>query len=270
MNAHSGLPSANAALQVERGLGWCDERCPDVRVDEAVTLRRCAMYRKAFRGAAISYPATVLRMDAPATWIRRHGVGVDVATAEELDRSLAAGIAPQRIVMHCREGAAGPTRLAVNARIGRFVVNSSQQLAILASGDRRPQRVLIDVTSQSAEALSAEVSACGRLDLIGLHCQLGGAGDTGRNDVFEMVAQMSRIRRQYGVILTRLSFAEDEASDWRCERSDVSRVAEVLNDALEDASARHRYPQPALVLSPRRSALLPAEQSSESTSQPVA
>ena len=161
--------------------------------------------------------------------------------------------------MHCRDGAVGPTRLAVNARIGRFVVNSSQQIAIVAGGDRGPRRVLVDVTSESAGALATEVASRGRLDLIGFHCQLGDAGDdAARSAVFDMVGQMSRIRREYGVILTRLSFAEDEASDWRCERSDVSRVAEVLNDAVEDASARYRYPQPVLVLSPRRSALLPA------------
>jgi len=260
MNVHSRLPSANTALQVERGIRWRDERCPDVRVDEAVTLRRCAMYRKAFRGAAISYPATVLGMDAVATWIRRHGVGVDVATAEELDRSLAAGIAPQRIVMHCRDDAASPARLAVNARIGRFVVNSSQQLAILADGDRRPQRVLIDVTSETAEELAAQVGSRGRLDPIGLHCQLGDADDdTARGIVFSMVAQMSRLRREYGVILTHVSLVEGESSDWRCDRSDLCRVAEVLNDAVEDGCARHRYPQPALVLSPRRSAVILAK-----------
>jgi len=257
MNTNSRSPSADTAPQLDRGLGRRHERWPDVRVDETVTLRRCAMYRKAFRRTAISYPAAVLRMDAVATWVRRHGVGIDVATAEDLDHTLAAGIAPLRIVMHCRDGDAGPTRLAVNAGIGRFVVNSSQQLASLASGDPRPQRVLIDVTSESAETFLAPVSSCGRLDLIGLHCQLGDAGDDpARRSVFDMVAQMSWIHRKYGVILTRVSIAEGEASDWRCQPSDLSRVAEVLNDAVEDACARYRYPQPALVLSPRRSALL--------------
>lgn len=139
-------------------------------------------------------------------------------------------------------------------------MNSSHQIAILVSGDRRPQRVLIDVTSESAGALVTEVASRGRLDLIGLHCQLGDAGDAAaRSAVLDMVGQMSRIRRECGVILTRLSFAEGEAGDWCCERSGLSRVAEVLNDAVEDASARYRYPQPVLVLSPRRSALLVAE-----------
>jgi diaminopimelate decarboxylase len=261
MNAHSRSASIDIASQLGRGLGRRHEASPDVRqIDETVTLRRCAMYRKAFQGAAISYPAAVLRSDAVATWIRRHGVGLNVTTAEELDRAMAAGIAPLRIVMHCRDGSAGPTRLAVNARIGRFVVNSSQQLAILASGDRRPQRVLIDVTAESADALATEVVSRGRLDLIGLHCGLGDTGDAAaRSAVFDMVGQMSRIRREYGVILTRLSFAEGEARDGCCERSDPSRVAGVLDDAVEDASARYRYPQPVLVLSPRRSALLVAE-----------
>jgi hypothetical protein len=94
-----------------------------------------------------------------------------------------------------------------------------------------------------------------------LHWQLGDTGDdAARSGVFDIVAQMSWIHRDYGVILTRVSFAEGEASDWFCEPSDLSRVAEVLNDGVENASVRgYRYPRPALVLSPRRSALLLAE-----------
>lgn len=258
---HGWSLSAGTAAQFEGGLGLGpDVEWRDALVDETVALRRCALYRKAFRGAAISYPADVLRLESVATWIRRHGVGVDVATADELDHTLEAGIAPLRIVMHRCDDAADPIRLAVNAGVGRFVVNSIQQVAILASSAQRPQRVLIDVTSETAEELAAEVGSCGRLDPIGLHCQLGDADDdAARGIVFSMVAQMSRIRREYGVILTRVSLVEGESSDWRCDRSDLCRVAEVLNDAVEDGCARHRYPQPVLVLSPRRSAVILAK-----------
>ncbi len=33
---------------------------PDTRLDEAIVLRRCAMFRKASRGTAVSYPADIL------------------------------------------------------------------------------------------------------------------------------------------------------------------------------------------------------------------
>ena len=45
----------------------------DVRLEEAIALRRCAMYRNAFRGTAIAYPAKAMRLEAIAGWMRRGG-----------------------------------------------------------------------------------------------------------------------------------------------------------------------------------------------------
>ena len=92
------------------------------------------MHRKAFKGSAVSYPAAFLGFDAVTEWIRRHRVTVDVATADELDRALAAGIAPSRIVVHPGSGAAAAIRHAVNVGAARFVVNSSRHIATLADG----------------------------------------------------------------------------------------------------------------------------------------
>lgn len=103
----------------------------DPRVDETVALPRCSLYRKAFRGAAVGYPAEVLRWDAAARWIARRGVTVDVDCAEGLDIALSAGVDPVRIVMHRSDWTAGPVRRAVNAGVGCFVVSSSQQIALL-------------------------------------------------------------------------------------------------------------------------------------------
>jgi len=54
----------------------------DVRLDEAIALRRCAMYRKAFRGTAIGYPARAMQLDTMAGWMRRERVTVDVSSAD--------------------------------------------------------------------------------------------------------------------------------------------------------------------------------------------
>ena len=147
----------------------------DPRLDITVALRRCATYRKALRGAAISYPADVLWMEPVATWVRRHGACVDVSSAEELELAVAKGIPPRRLVMHRADATARPIRLAVDAGAGRFVVDSAQQIAVLADSARRTQRVLVDVTAQPADALAAEVMAHPRLDLIG--CTGGSAAE---------------------------------------------------------------------------------------------
>jgi diaminopimelate decarboxylase len=181
-----------------------------------------------------------------------------VTSAEELDLAVGKGISPIRLVMHCADATARPVRLAANAGVGRFVVRSGQQLALLASCAQRPQRLLVDVTAQSADVLAADVMARHRLDLIGLHCRLGDAGrDAASERLQEMIAQMSWIRSKHDVILTRMSIAEFHAAEVGCDRSYLRVVSEALDEAIDDACARYRYPRPALVVAMRRSALSP-------------
>jgi len=197
-------------------------------------------------------------MEPVANWVRRHGVCVDVSSAEELELAVAKGISPRRLVLHRADATARPIRLAVNAGAGRFVVDSAQQIAVLAESARRTQPLLVDVTAQPADALAADVVARPRLDLIGLHCRLDGGVDRepAGEIVREMVAAMSWIRHQHGVILTRISLAN--AAELCCDRSYLRDVSEVLDDALDDACARFRYPRPAIVLPISQTALSPA------------
>jgi len=43
---------------------------PDLRLDEAIALRRCLLYRRAFRGSAVGCPGPLLRFDAVAKTYR--------------------------------------------------------------------------------------------------------------------------------------------------------------------------------------------------------
>jgi hypothetical protein len=230
----------------------------DPRLDVTVALRRCATYRKALRAGAISYPASILWMEPVANWVNRHGVNVDVTNAEELELAVAQGISPPRLVMHCTDATARPIRLAANAGVGRFVVRSDQHIALLASCAQRPQRLLVDVTAQTSDVLAADIMARQRLDLIGLHCRLGDTGREAAGETLqEMIAQMSWIRSKHDVILTRVSIAEFHAAEVGCDRSYLRVVSDDLDEAIDDACARYRYPRPALVVAMRRSALSP-------------
>lgn len=251
---------ARVAAQFEPGLRAVpDARWRDALVDETVTLRRCAQYRKAFRGSATSYPVDALRLAAVADWIRRHGVAVDVTSTEELEYALSAGISPLRIVMHRLDGTAGPIRRAVNAEVGGFVVNSEQQFAILASSTERTQRILVDVTARPADELASAVLLHGRLDLIGLHHRLGdGDNDDVADAVRELIARMAGITHQHGTILTRLSLADFDAVERCGDPRGLRRLAEAIDDAVEDGCIRYRFPRPALTMSPSRATILPA------------
>ncbi|MDT7762741.1 MAG: hypothetical protein QOC63_2161 [Mycobacterium sp.] len=261
MSAHSlenlwSLPEDILAW-FERGVTF--KAKPRALVDETVALRRCALYRKAFKGIAVSYPAALLEFDGLAAWIQRERVTVDVTGAGELDRAIAAGIDPTHIVMHPRGEAAAPIRAAVIAGAARFVVGSSQQVAILADSTEQNQRVVIDATNGSACGLASQVLVHRGLDLIGLHCKLDDPDEViGAVKLRAMIAEMSWIRREHSVLLTRISVEGVHIAE-RCLAPRILRgVAEAIGEVIGDACARHRYPRPALTLSPSRVALLPA------------
>jgi diaminopimelate decarboxylase len=261
MTAHSldNLWSLPQGILARFELGTRLDAKPLALIDEVVALRRCALYRKAFKGIAVSYPAELLKFDALATWIRREQVTVDVANACELDRAIAAGIAAMHIVMHPQGRAAAPIRRAVNAGSARFVVDASSQLAILADSADRIQPVVVDATDRAGDTLASEVLTRRGLELIGLHCSLDDPDDAiGAVKLREMVEEMARIRRDHGVLLTRISLAGMDVGEHCLELRILRRVAEAIGEVVGEACARHRYPRPALTVSPSRAALLPA------------
>ena len=142
------------------------------RTDQPDIVRWYLLYRKAFPWAGITCPAEAVRLPAVAKWVKKHGYAIDVRSSDELTLAISAGIPPARIVMHDSGATAGPIRRAVNVGVGRFVIGSSQQIAVLASCAQRPQRVLIDVTTDQAHDAVNAVLARNRLNLIGLHFRL--------------------------------------------------------------------------------------------------
>jgi diaminopimelate decarboxylase len=192
-----------------------------------------------------------------ATWVRRQGVTVDVTSAVDLAGAMAEGIDPMHIVIHAHDGATASVRRAVSTGAARFVVGSSRQIAGLAESADRVQRVVIDTTAM--DALTSEVLAQRGLELIGLHRRLDDPDDAiGMVALREMIAQMARIRRKHGVLLSRVSLAGLDVGERCLEPRILRRIAEAMNEVIGDACARHAFPRPGLTVSPTRSVLLPA------------
>ena len=216
-------------------------------------LGRLTLYRKAFRGAAITCPAEVLWQPDVAAAVKKHGHTVDVHSYGELDFALSLGIPAARIVVHDDGRTAAPVRCAVNAGVGRIVIGCSGQVKVLASSVNRSQRVLIDVTTEGADATVAAVFACRRLDLIGLHARLTPTADLVDYtvSVAQMVIRMARIRREHDVILSRVSLAGGDAlSGATVGVGELRTLAAALDDIFDDVCARCRFPRPALILTP--------------------
>jgi Pyridoxal-dependent decarboxylase, pyridoxal binding domain len=226
----------------------------DVRLDEAIALRRCALYRTAFRGAAIGYPADAIRHEAIAGWMRRQGVTVDVAGLDELDWAVVAGIRPSHIVMHRFNEASGP--IVLDYGVGRVIVESAEQVAMLCASTARPQGILLDVTDA---CLDDPATVDRRLWLDGLHYRADGADLADLSEIlFGMIAEMALMSRKRAAVLSRLSVGDVDLTDCDGDPRSLRRVAQTIDEVVEEACVRFRYPRPALTVSPRPATLLPA------------
>ncbi|GAA3192434.1 hypothetical protein GCM10020255_092480 [Rhodococcus baikonurensis] len=119
---------------------------PTYVVDEADVRHRCRTYREIFPDSEIVYAGKALMIRAMATWVSDEGLGVDVCSAGELAIALAAGVDPKRIILHGNAKSVSELRAAVNAGVGRIVLDSPSEAVRLASVCTHRQKVLIRVT----------------------------------------------------------------------------------------------------------------------------
>jgi hypothetical protein len=73
-----------------------------------------------------------------------------------------------------------------------------------------------------------------------------------------MIAEMAGISRKFGGVLSRLSVGDVGLTDGEVDPRSLRRVAQTINEVVEEACIRFRYPRPALTVSPSPITLLPA------------
>jgi diaminopimelate decarboxylase len=208
-------------------------------LDEEDFHHRIRSVRRALGRTEMIYAGKALLTAGIARRLAADGVGVDVCSPGELAAALAGGVDPARIVLHGNAKSHEDLQGAVNAGVGRIVLDSPLEITYLAGLAQRPQQVLIRVTpeididghpalttgiadaefgltaddGQLAEAVE-RVLAEPRLNLVGLHCHLGSqitdAAVYGEA-VHRMVEAMADIRRHHGVILPELNWPDP---DW--------------------------------------------------------
>ncbi|NLT26211.1 MAG: diaminopimelate decarboxylase [Microbacteriaceae bacterium] len=134
-----------------------------------------------------------------ARWMQEAGLGLDVASAGELEVALAAGIDPARIGLHGNSKPDALLRRAVTAGVGTIIVDSQQEverLAAVAAEAGRTQPVLVRINSgihaathsylatshedqkfgltfDEARAAIARIREVDGLELAGLHSHIG-------------------------------------------------------------------------------------------------
>jgi diaminopimelate decarboxylase len=114
--------------------------------DEAHLRARCREARASF-GDGVAYGAKAFLCTAMARLVAEEGMRIDVATGGELHVALAAGVEAARLVFHGNNKSLDELTRAVDAGVGRIVVDSFDELDRLSTlAPSRPQDVLVRVT----------------------------------------------------------------------------------------------------------------------------
>lgn len=253
-------------------------RTPSAATDEE-ELRRCKIFRKSFAMTEIALPATILRNRAIAKWVRDHRVTIDVRTGEELATALAAGVRLQRLTLYADALNESELSAAVKLGVGRVVAASVQHIDLMRSVvAKRAQDVVIRMTDVNAPLLAVagvaervpvgfrfDSNECDTaiaavldhewLNLVGLHCEVGPHDHDFVSypaAIGHMIAEMTQIRRNHRIVLTRLGLGGGRAvpsGDWLVE---LPQLAAQIDESLDDACGTLRFPRPLVVLSTGR------------------
>jgi diaminopimelate decarboxylase len=237
-------------------------------------LQRCKLYRKSFPMTEIALPATALKNRSIAKWVRDHRVTVDVHSGEELAMAIAAGVQLHRLTLYADALSESELRAAVDLGVGRVVAGSVQQIELLRSTvAKRGKDVVIRMTdintpvlaiasdgepsgfrfdSTESDTAVAAVLDHEWLNLVGLHCEVGSQDHDFVSypaAIGHIIAEMTDIRRNHGVVLTRLGLGGGRAiplGDWAVE---LPQLAEQIDESLDDACGTLRFPRRLVVLS---------------------
>ncbi len=168
--------------------------------DEQHLRERCRQSVEAF-GPGVAYASKAFLCLAMARLVAEEGMGLDVSTGGELHVALAAGVAPELVVLHGNNKSLDELATALDAGVGRVVVDSFEELdrieVLVGSGLPVP-KVLLRVTpgveahthefvrtgqedtkfgfslaSGAAEQAVQRATASSAIELVGVHAHIG-------------------------------------------------------------------------------------------------
>jgi len=280
------------------GVGGIDVRelaarfgTPAYVLDEADLRARCREYRSAFAGADVFYAGKAFLCKAVVRMVAEEGLSLDVCSGGELAVALAAGMPGERIALHGNNKSAAELVRALDAGVGRIIVDSFHEIDRLTALARdrgvRPKvlvRVTVGVEAHTHEyiatahedqkfgfSLSGGVAAQAVarilgddvLELRGLHSHIGSQiFDTSG---FELSARrvlglQAQIRDSHGVELPELDLGGGFGIAYTSQ-DDPAPAAELatgLVTIVEHECARYSLAVPHLSVEPGRAIVGPA------------
>ncbi|KRB72815.1 diaminopimelate decarboxylase [Nocardioides sp. Root190] len=127
-----------------------DVNTPAYILDEDDFRQRARAFREGFAGYDIYYAGKAFLSVAVARWVAEEGLCLDVCSNGELSVALRAGVDPARVGYHGNNKTAMELRRAVDAGVGRIIVDSFHEIDRVADIARQlgvTQGVMIRVTA---------------------------------------------------------------------------------------------------------------------------
>jgi hypothetical protein len=218
-----------------------DEVLPGLRPpgDECDVIARCNLWRKAFRGSDVAYPATVLAIPAAAQWVRERGCEVDAHSPQGITFAMSARVSPARVLFHCNTATGRTITDALDLGVGQFIVDTPRAAVMLGACAEVRQHVLVDVACGDTAEILAAVVAEERLTLTGLFSE----ADDPERAVLCMIDHMADVRNRRGLLLSRIGIAVRG-------RYSPDALALALCDYVYEGCARFRLPRPTMTIFP--------------------
>jgi len=263
---------------------------PIYLLDEAAMRARCREYvqefSKRYPQVEVAYASKALITTAICRIADQEGLGLDVASAGELHTALQAGFPPERIKMHGNFKSDLELGMALQAPVGRVVVDSLTELAqlnALAENMDVTADILLRVqpgidththtyiqTGQvdskfglgiygsDAEEAVRRALEMPHLRLRGIHCHIGSQlldVVAFARAVDHMVAFVARLRDAHGFIAQDLDLGGGLGTRYTDEDEppSLAELAEAVCGGLRDSLTAHGLPEPRLILEPGRS-----------------
>lgn len=263
-------------------------------LDEELFRRNCREYYRAFSeryGAEVIYAAKTLLTLAICRMVEEEGLGMDVVSGGELYTALEARFPMSRIYFHGNNKSKQELRLALEAHVGRFVVDNFYELEMLnqLARDMHTRAGVILRLTPGVEAHTHEYIKTGQIDskfglviengqalagvkraleldhiiLYGLHCHIG-------SQIFklESYAHAARVMMDFAALVAKktgwspaeldlggglgIYYAEGD------QPRPVAEYADVIMQAIQERSLEHGLPVPRVIVEPGRSISGPA------------
>ncbi|MDQ4053420.1 MAG: diaminopimelate decarboxylase [Actinomycetota bacterium] len=268
-----------------------DFNTPAYVLDEADFRSRARAFREAFSAYDVFYAGKAFLCTTVAKWIAEEGLSLDVCSNSELTVALRAGFDPARIGYHGNNKTVPELRRAVDAGVGRIVLDSFvevERLTRITAELGRTAAVMVRVTAgveahtheyiatahedqkfgfsiTSGDAMEAvrRVQAAPGLELLGLHSHIG--SQIFDSSGFEVAARRvlalhARVSEELGVTMPEMDLGGGFgiAYTTQDDPSDPAQLATEMTKIVEHECRALGVDEPRLSIEPGRAIVGPS------------